>query len=111
MHYLSNGFICAGLFNQFSYNLVHYNAKNQLGFSELVVNEISKIKEIGKSAINSVLVLKKNYKDDSCNQKNIVLITAGNDQNVNSYLEKEGVDEDDEDEDDDIEIIEKKNIK
>ena len=112
MHYLSNGFICAGLFNQFSYNLVHYNAKNQLGFSELVVNEISKIKEIGKSAINSVLVLKKNYKDDSCNQKNIVLITAGNDQNVNSYLEKEGVDEDDEEEDDDdIEIIEKKNIK
>ena len=110
MHYLSNGFICAGLFNQFSYNLVHYNAKNQLGFSELVVNEISKIKEIGKSAINSVLILKKNYKDDSCNQKNIVLITAGNDQNVNSYLEKEGVDEDDEDEDDDIEIIEKKNI-
>ena len=111
MHYLSNGFICAGLFNQFSYNLVHYKAKNQLGFSELVVNEISKIKEIGKSAINSVLVLKKNYKDDSCNQKNIVLITAGNDQNVNSYLEKEGVDEDDEDEDDDIEIIEKKNVK
>jgi len=111
MHYLSNGFICAGLFNQFSYNLVHYNAKNQLGFSELVVNEISKIKEIGKSAINSVLVLKKNYMDDSCNQKNIVLITAGNDQNVNSYLEKEGFDEDDEEEDDDIEIIEKKNIK
>jgi hypothetical protein len=55
--------------------------------------------------------LKKNYKDDSCNQKNIVLITAGNDQNVNSYLEKEGVDEDDEDDEDDIEIIEKKNIK
>ena len=112
IHYLSNGFICAGLFNQFSYNLVHYNAKSQLGFSELVVNEISKIKETGKNAINSILILKKNNKDESCNQKNIVLVTAGNDQNVNSYLEKEGSDEDDEDddEDDDVEIIEKKNI-
>ena len=59
IHYLSNGFICAGLFNQFSYNLVHYNAKSQLGFSELVVNEISKIKETGKNAINSILILKK----------------------------------------------------
>lgn len=48
MHYISNGFICAGLFNQSSYNLVHYNTKSQLGFSELVVNEISKIKDIGK---------------------------------------------------------------
>ena len=111
MHYLSNGFICAGLFNQFSYNLVHYNARKQLGFSELVVNEISKIKEIGKNAINSILILKKNYKSDSCDQKNIVLITSGNDQYVNSYLEKEGFEEDDdEDEDDDIEVIEKKNI-
>ena len=37
-------------------------------------------------------------KDDSCNQKNMVIITAGNDQNVCSYLEKE---ENDEEEDDD----------
>ena len=105
MHYISNGFICAGLFNQSSYNLVHYNAKNQLGFSELVVNEISKIKETGKSAINSILFLKKNMKDDSCNQKNIVIIAAGNDQNVCSYLEKEGDEE--EDEDDEFEEINK----
>ena len=105
MHYISNGFICAGLFNQSSYNLVHYNAKSQLGFSELVVNEISKIKETGKSAINSILFLKKNMKDDSCNQKNIVIIAAGNDQNVCSYLEKEGDEE--EDEDDEFEEINK----
>jgi len=105
MHYISNGFICAGLFNQSSYNLVHYNAKSQLGFSELVVNEISKIKETGKSAINSILFLKKNMKDDSCNQKNIVVIAAGNDQNVCSYLEKEGDEE--EDEDDEFEEINK----
>ena len=105
MHYISNGFICAGLFNQSSYNLVHYNAKSQLGFSELVVNEISKIKETGKSAINSILFLKKNIKDDSCNQKNIVVIAAGNDQNVCSYLEKEG--EEEEDEDDEFEEINK----
>ena len=108
MHYISNGFICAGLFNQFSYNLVHYNAKSQLGFSELVVNEITKIKDVGKNAINSILFLKKNLKDESCNQKNIVLVMAGNDKNVVSYLEKETYDEDDEEEEDeDIEVIEK----
>ena len=99
MHYISNGFICAGLFNQSSYNLVHYNTKSQLGFSELVVNEISKIKDIGKSAINSILLLKKDLKDDSCNQKNMVIIAAGNDQNVCSYMEIKG--DNDEDEDDD----------
>ena len=101
---MSNGFICAGLFNQSSYNLVHYNAKSQLGFSELVVNEVSQIKDTGKSAINSILILKKNVKDDSCNQKNMVIITAGNDQNVCSYLEKEGNDEEDEDDDEFEEI-------
>jgi len=101
MHYISNGFICAGLFNQSSYNLVHYNTKSQLGFSELVVNEISKIKNIGKSAINSILLLKKDLKDDSCNQKNMVIIAAGNEQKVCSYMEIKGDNDEDEDEDDD----------
>ena len=101
--YISNGFICAGLFNQSSYNLVHYNAKSQLGFSELVVNEISQIRDTGKSAINSVLFLKKDRKDESCNQKNILIIMAGNDQNVYSYVEKED-NEDDEDDDEFEEI-------
>ena len=110
INYSSNGFICAGLFNQFNYDLVHYNTKSQLGFNELTVREISKIEQASKSAINSILFLKKNNKDDSCNQKNIVLITAGNDQNVVSYLEKEADDEEEEDEDDDVEVIDKKNI-
>ena len=110
INYSSNGFICAGLFNQFNYDLVHYNTKSQLGFNELTVREISKIEKASKSAINSILFLKKNNKDDSCNQKNIVLITAGNDQNVVSYLEKEADDEEEEDEDDDVEVIDKKNI-
>ena len=110
INYSSNGFICAGLFNQFNYDLVHYNTKSQLGFNELTVREISKIEKASKSAINSILFLKKNSKDDSCNQKNIVLITAGNDQNVVSYLEKEAGDEEEEDEDDDVEVIDKKNI-
>ena len=96
--------------NQFNYDLVHYNTKSQLGFNELTVREISKIEKASKSAINSILFLKKNSKDDSCNQKNIVLITAGNDQNVVSYLEKEADDEEEEDEDDDVEVIDKKNI-
>ena len=108
INYSSNGFICAGLFNQFSYDLVHYNANSQLGFSELVVNEVSKIKEVGKNAITSILFLKKNLKDESCDQKNIVIVTAGIDQNVVSYMEKETFDDTEEDEDDDIEIIEKK---
>jgi hypothetical protein len=107
MHYMSNGFICAGLFNQSSYNLVHYNAKSQLGFSELVVNEVSQIKDTGKSAINYLLIFKKNVKDDSCNQKNMVIITAGNDQNVCSYLEKKDDNDDDEDDDDEFEEIKK----
>ena len=106
INYISNGFICAGLFNQSSYNLVHYNAKSQLGFSELVVNEISQIRDIGKSAINSILLLKKDRKDESCNQKNIVIITAGNDQNVCSYIEKEE-NEDEEEDDDEFEEINK----
>ena len=114
INYPSNGFICAGLFNQFSYDLVHFNTKSQLGFNELTVDPISKITQISKSAINSILFLKKDNKDESCNQKNVVLITAGNDQNVVTYMEKEGddeEDEDDEDEDiDDVEVIEKKNI-
>ena len=110
INYSSNGFICAGLFNQFNYDLVHYNTKSQLGFNELTIKEISKIEQASKSAINSILFLKKNNKDDSCVQKNIVLITAGNDQNVVSYLEKEADDEEEEDEDDDVEVIDKKNI-
>ena len=98
MNYISNGFICAGLFNQSSYNLVHYNANSQLGFSEITVNEISKIRGTGKNAINALLFLKKDTKVDTYNQKNIVLITGGIDKNLYSYSEKLNDDDDEEEE-------------
>ena len=98
MHHISNGFICAGLFNRCSYNIVHYNAKCQLGFSELVVNEVHSIKETGKSSINSILFFKKDKKDESCNQKNIVMITSSNNENICSYTDIMDEDDDEFDE-------------
>ena len=56
---ISNGFICGGLFNQNNCDIVHYNTKNHLGFSELIINEVSRIKETSKGSINSVIFLKK----------------------------------------------------
>ena len=96
IHHISNGFICSGLFNRCSFNIVHYNAKCQLGFSELVVNKVHSIAETGKSAISSIIFFRKNMKDESCNQKNIVMVTSCNDENIYSYIDK--VDDDDEDE-------------
>ena len=40
IEYISNDFICAGLFSQYNHDIVHFNSKTQLGFSELVVNEL-----------------------------------------------------------------------
>ena len=56
---ISNGFICGGLFNQDSYDIVHYNTKNHLGFTEIVIDEVSRIKDAGKGPINSIIFLKK----------------------------------------------------
>ena len=89
IEYISNGFICGGLFDQYNHDIVHYNTKTQLGFSELVVNEISRIKETDRGAINSVIILKKNIHEKSCNQKNIVVITGGNESFIKTYYEKE----------------------
>jgi hypothetical protein len=90
---ISNGFICGGLFNQCSYDLVHYNTKKHLGFSEIVINEISRIEEAGKGPINSIIIVKKNNNDKSYDQKNLVLITASNDQSIKSYIEADDDDE------------------
>ena len=86
---ISNGFICAGLFNQSSYDIVHYNAKNHLGFNELTVKEISRIKDTSKGAINSVIFLKKNEFDDTLNQNNMIVVIGGNDQCIKTYIENE----------------------
>ena len=87
--HISNGFICGGLFNQYNHDLIHYNTKTQIGLSEIVVNEISRIKETDKGPINSVIFLKKNVDDISYDQKNIVVITGGNEQNIKTYYLKE----------------------
>ena len=87
--HISNGYICGGLFNQYDYDLIHYNTKTQIGFSEIVVNETSRIKETDKGPINSVIFLKKNVNDKSYDQKNIVVITGGNEQNIKTYYVKE----------------------
>ena len=87
MKTISNGFICGGLFNQDSYDIVHYNTKNHLGFTEIVIDEVSRIKDAGKGPINSIIFLKKNIYDDSCNQKNLVIITGGNDQCIKTFIE------------------------
>ena len=89
IEYISNGFICGGLFNQYNHDIVHFNSKTQLGFSELVVNEISRIQETDRGAINSLIILKKNINDNSCNQKNVVVITGGNEGFIKSYYEKD----------------------
>ena len=89
---ISNGFICGGLFNQNNYDIVHYNTKSHLGFSELIINEVSRIKETSKGSINSVIFLKKNPFDEAYNQKNMIVIIGGNDQLIKTYIE---TDEDD----------------
>ena len=92
---ISNGFICAGLFNQYSYDIVHYNTKNLLGFNELTVKEVSRIKETSKGAINSIIFLKKNEFDETLNPKNMIVVIGGNDQCIKTYIEKEDDEEDD----------------
>jgi hypothetical protein len=92
---ISNGFICGGLFNQYTFDLVHYNTKSHFGFNELVVNEVSRIKDTSKGAINSIIYIKKNLSDESFNQKNIIIVTGGNEQTIKTFT---GI-EDDEEED------------
>ena len=94
--HVSNGFLCAGLFGQHSHDIVHYNTKNQLGFCEFVVNEISRIQEADKGPINSIIFVKRNIADNSYDQNNLVVITAGNEQYIKTYYETK--------EDDEIEI-------
>ena len=89
IEYISNGFICGGLFNQYNHDIVHFNSKTQLGFSELVVNEISRIQETDRGAINSLIIIKKNINDNSFNQKNVVVISGGNEGFIKSYYEKD----------------------
>ena len=91
INYISNGFICGGLFNQYEHDIVHYNSKTQLGFSEYVVNEIARIQETDRGAINSLIILKKNIYDTSSEQKNIVIISGGNEGFIKSYYEKDEV--------------------
>ena len=90
----SNGFICGGYFNQSSYDIVHYNTKCQLGFSELVVNEVSRINHASNSEINSIIFLKKNIYDESLNPKNIIVIIGGNEECIKTYVEVEEEGED-----------------
>ena len=87
--HVSNGFICGGLYNQNNYDIVHYNIKTQSGFIEFALNEISRIKKIEKGTINSVIFVKKNIKNKSLDQNNIVVISTGNQQTINFYYEKE----------------------
>ena len=82
---VSNGFICGGYYGQFSHDIVHYNTKSSLGFSELIVNEINRLQCVDKGAINAMIKIKKNQDDLSCNQKNIIIITGGFEQNLKSY--------------------------
>ena len=95
MDHLSNGFICGGLFDQYNHDIVHYNTKSQLGFNELVVNEMGRIKETDKGTLNSIIILKKNINDNSCDQKNVMVITGGNEKVIKVYCEKEEEEEDD----------------
>ena len=93
---LSNGFILAGFFGHCSYDVAHFNAKSQLGFSELLVNEIARIKEASKASIKSLILVKKNIYDNTNNQKNIVLITSGTERSIRTFIDPEN-DEDDDD--------------
>ena len=48
------------MFNQYIHDIVYMNSKAQLGFNELVSNEISRIQEADIGAINCLVILKKN---------------------------------------------------
>ena len=48
------------MFNQYIHDIVYLNSKTQLGFTELVINEISRIQEADIGAINCLVILKKN---------------------------------------------------
>ena len=87
--HISDSFICGGLFNQYSHDIVNYNIKTQLGFNELRFEEISRIKGVDKGAINSVIILKKNIYDNTINQNNFIVITAGNEQCIKTYYQND----------------------
>ena len=48
------------MFNQYIHDIVYLNSKTQLGFNELVSNEISRIQEADIGAINCLVILKQN---------------------------------------------------
>ena len=48
------------MFNQYIHDIVYLNSKTQVGFIELVSNEISIIQEADIGAINCLVILKKN---------------------------------------------------
>ena len=77
------------MFNEYNHDIVHFNSKTQLGISELFVNEISRIQETDRGAINSLIIIKKNINDNSFNQKNVVVISGWNKGFIKSYYEKD----------------------
>ena len=81
--FYSNNILCCGLFNNYLNDLVMYNVVSKGGHNKFNLVESFKISEADKSAINSILLMKKkNVKNSS----EFIMITGGNEQRLKTYI-------------------------
>lgn len=81
--FYSNNILCCGLFNNYLNDLVMYNVVSKGGHNKFNLEESFKISEADKSAINSILIIKKkNIKNSS----EFIMITGGNEQKLKTYI-------------------------
>ena len=81
-NFYSNSIMCSGLFNNYLNDLVMYNVVSQGGYNKFNLIENFRITEADKSAINSILLLKKKNVTDS---SAFIMVTGGNEQKLKIY--------------------------
>ena len=81
-NYYGSNILCCGLYNNYSNEIVVYNVVSQGGYNKFKLIESFRISEADKSAINSIILMKKKNATDS---SGIVMITGGNEKKLKTY--------------------------
>ena len=82
-NFYSSSIMCCGLCNNYLNDLIMYNVISQGGHNKFNLIESYRISEADRSAINSILLLKKKNVTDS---SSFYLLTAGNEQKLKVYV-------------------------